>query len=181
MATRTLCDRCVIVLWSLRARWRSRASMTAQVSLPVWLLCEPRPPGRPSAAGLAEAGFGGDCRLRIPMRPLGACRHIARKGGRAGPGCGPRSAPTRSTSTLTPRAQQRGAAGHARIQRPGGWRSTPKSATRPPMRACVPVAGSPMRQRRAFHDHRRDRGQSLHPQDRPAPLTPELRLSVLAL
>ena len=36
------CGRCAMVLRSLRARWKSRASMAAEVSLPVWLVCDPR-------------------------------------------------------------------------------------------------------------------------------------------
>ena len=43
----------------------------------------------------------------MPMRPVGASRSFAGKTGRAGPGCGPRSAATRSASISTLRAAPR--------------------------------------------------------------------------
>ena len=47
-----------MVLRSFLARWKSRASMAAEVSLPVWLACDPRR-GPPHAAGLDPVGVGG--------------------------------------------------------------------------------------------------------------------------
>ncbi len=46
-------------------------------------------------------------RCAMVMRLPGACSRFARRAARAGLGCGPRSARTRSTSTLTPRAVRR--------------------------------------------------------------------------
>ena len=42
----------------------------------------------------------------MPTRPPGASRRFARRAGRAGPGCGPRSATTRSTSTSPSRSAE---------------------------------------------------------------------------
>ena len=46
--------------------------------------------------------------------------------------------------------------------------------------ACVFLLREALcRQRRAFHDHHRDRGPSPHAQDRPPPVAPDLRLPVV--
>ena len=58
IATRVPCGRCAMVLRSLRARWKSRASIAAEVSLPVCEVCDPRR-RPPHAAGLDPVGVGG--------------------------------------------------------------------------------------------------------------------------
>ena len=66
------------------------------------------------------------------MRLPGACSRFARRAARAGLGCGPRSARTRSTSTLTPRVARRSRGSCS--ERPASIRSSSATATAPTRR-----------------------------------------------
>ena len=77
---------------SRRGRWPTAPSASCR--------CSSRWPRRSSRTKTRR-------RCAMPTKHPGAFRRIARKAGRAAPGCGPRSATTPSTSTSTPRAVPR--------------------------------------------------------------------------
>ncbi len=68
-------------------------------------------------------------RCAMPTRPNGACRNFAAKSGRAAPGCGRLSAPTRSASISTHRAAPR--RGSSCSPKPGPTLSSLATATAP--------------------------------------------------